>query len=87
MIERLPGLTPKQQLALLKRADGNPRFMDEICRFAAGRARYFVGLNTANPLTEEGHAALLRETVDLHRLVEGRLKSAPQDVQRAVALG
>jgi tetratricopeptide (TPR) repeat protein len=87
LIQGLPGLTTEQRQGLLERADGNPRLLDEIVRFAASRPRYFQRRDPLNALTPAGLAALRRETVDLHTLVAIRLKSTPVAVQEAVALG
>jgi tetratricopeptide (TPR) repeat protein len=86
--EALPGLPPEQAQALLARADGNPRFLDEILRIATsvrGRA-LFVGRNPSEAMTEAGLADLLARSVALHDLIAERLAASPAPVQKAVAL-
>ena len=84
----LPGLTPAQARALLERAGGNPRLLEELLRFALtprGRA-LFVGRDPAGELTEAGLEQLLSRGLDLADLVARRLEEAPEAVQRALAL-
>ncbi len=86
--DALPGLPPEQAQALLVRADGNPRFLDEILRIATsvrGRA-LFVGRNPSGAMTEAGLADLLARSVALHDLIAERLAASPEPVQKAVAL-
>lgn len=86
--DRLPGLRPEQARALLERAGGNPRFLDEILRIALstrGRA-LFVGRDPKKPMTDAGLADLLARSVALHDLVAERLAASPEPVQKAVAL-
>jgi tetratricopeptide (TPR) repeat protein len=84
----LPGLTEPQRAALLARADGNPRFLDEIARHALSpRGRMlFEGRDPGRALTERGLADLLERSVGLHDLIAERLAESPEAVQQAVAL-
>ena len=82
----LPGLEPPQASALVERAGGNPRYLDEILRFCERNARLFVGRSTAGALTPQGIATLLERTVDLHALVEERLQLLEPEVRRAILL-
>lgn len=83
----LPGLTADQREALLSRADGNPRFLDEIIRCAKEHARYFEGRQITNALTSEGLSTLLSKATNLRDLVRTRMKNAPRVVQQAIAIG
>lgn len=84
----LPGLTTAQELALLERAGGNPRLLDELLRYALtqrGRG-LFVGRDPGGPLTERGLEELLSRGSPLEELVGRRFEEAPEVVQRALAL-
>ena len=84
----LPGLTEAQAAALLARAGGNPRYLDEILRFASGvRGRgLFEGRDPARALTAAGLDDLLARSVALHELIAERLAASPDAVQQAVVL-
>lgn len=82
----LPGLTEAQADALLTRAGGNPRFLDEILRCCARNPRFFEGRDPAAPLTERGLSSVLEKTVHLHDLVEERVQALAPDVRRALLL-
>ena len=84
----LPGLTPPQELALLERAGGNPRVLDELLRYALtqrGRG-LFVGRDPGGPLTDRGLTELLSRGSRLEEIVGRRFEEAPDGVQRALAL-
>ncbi|HEX7041475.1 MAG TPA: AAA family ATPase [Trueperaceae bacterium] len=84
----LPGLTPPQERALLERAGGNPRVLDELLRYALtqrGRG-LFVGRDPSGQLTERGLDELLSRGSRLEELVARRFEEAPEAVQRALAL-
>ena len=84
----LPGLHDAQAAALLARAGGNPRYLDEILRFATGvRGRaLFEGRDPARPLTAAGLQELLARSVALVDLIAERLAASPDAVQQAVVL-
>jgi hypothetical protein len=84
----LPGLHDAQAAALLDRAGGNPRYLDEILRFATGvRGRaLFEGRDPARPLTAAGLQELLARSVALVDLIAERLAASPDAVQQAVVL-
>lgn len=84
----LPGLTGAQADAVLARAGGNPRFLDEILRFATGvRGRsLFEGRDPSRALTDAGLQELLERSVALVDLVAERLAASPDAVQQAVVL-
>jgi len=84
----LPGLTKAQRAALLARADGNPRFLDEMIRHAASpRGRLlFEARDPQRALTDRGLTDLLARSVDLHDLIAQRLAESPEAVQQAVSL-
>lgn len=84
----LPGLHGAQAAALLERAGGNPRYLDEILRFATGvRGRaLFEGRDPARPLTDAGLQELLARSVALVDLIAERLAASPDAVQQAVVL-
>lgn len=84
--EALPGLTPPQVSALLERAGGNPRFLDEIVRWCTRNPKVFEGRRLDGPLHDQGLATVLEKTVELHDLVEQRLQSLAPDVRRALLL-
>ena len=84
----LPGLHAEQAAALLTRAGGNPRYLDEILRFATGvRGRaLFEGRDPARSLTAAGLQELLARSVALVDLIAERLAASPDAVQQAVVL-
>lgn len=71
--QALIGLSDKQQMALLNRAGGNPRYLDEIIKFCQPKARLFVERDTQQALTEKGLEQCLKKSVRLYDLVEDRL--------------
>jgi tetratricopeptide (TPR) repeat protein len=77
-----------QAAALLERAGGNPRYLDEILRYATGvRGRaLFEGRDPARPLTAAGLQELLARSVALVDLIAERLAASPDAVQQAVVL-
>ncbi len=85
LADKLPGLLPAQSAALLERASGNPRFLEQIVALARQKISYFQGRDPGQPLTEDGLAALLSAALDIHRVVLERLMGAPLAVQEAIA--
>lgn len=84
--ESLPGLTSEQRAQLLERADGNPRFLEEIVRLCLARPRYFVDRDPQKPFMDKGLKTVLEATTNLHDLVEARLQEAPGGVRDLVTL-
>ncbi len=82
----LPGLTADQHTALLGRAGGNPRYLDEILRFCERNERLFEGRSLDNPMTARGFATAMERTVHLHELVEERLHSLEPEVLHTLLL-
>lgn len=82
----LPGLSAPQALALLERAGGNPRFLNEMILFATATRALFEGRDPARPLTTRGFERLLQESTSLHALIATRLRASPDEVQEAVTL-
>jgi len=84
----LPGLPSEQRRALLQRAGGNPRYLDEILlQTASPLARaWFVGRDPGAALTERGLEELLRRGTSLTELALHRFGDAPEAVQRTLAL-
>lgn len=84
----LPGLSDDQRRALLDRAAGHPRFLDEIVRLAQGnRGRsFFEGRDQSRALTDRGLQELLALSTKLHDVIANRLADSPEDVQKAVVL-
>jgi len=84
----LPGLPAEQRRALLQRAGGNPRYLDELLlQTASPLARaWFVGRDPAAALTERGLDELLRRGTSLTELAVHRFGDAPEAVQRTLAL-
>src|SRR5690606_41605348 len=83
----LPGLTTAQELALLERAGGNPRLLDELLRYALtqrGRA-LFVGRDPGGPLTGRGLTELPSRGSRLEEIVWQRMDVWPDGVHRAHA--
>jgi tetratricopeptide (TPR) repeat protein len=80
------GLTETQQKALLQRADGNPRYLDEIIRFCKRSPRLFENRDQQQALTTKGLETCLEKSMKLHDLVEDRLYNAPDAVKQAVSL-
>lgn len=82
----LPGLTSSQHAALLERAGGNPRYLDEILRFCERNTRLFEGRSLASPMTARGFETAMERTVHLHDLVEERLRSLEPEVLHTLLL-
>ncbi|MDX2277638.1 MAG: ATP-binding protein [Hyphomonadaceae bacterium] len=88
LAQQLPGLTSDQSERLLVEAGGNPRFLEQIIRYAQEHPRFFEGKDARQPLTEEGLATILAATEnhDYYKVVRARLRDAPESVQEAVGL-
>lgn len=87
LASRLPGIDDRQAAALLARAGGNPRFLDELLRLVdLGGRGMFVGRDTSGRLTEDALTELLAAGTALQQLVTTRLAHSPDDVQQAVVL-
>ena len=82
----LPGLTTDQATELLERADGNPRFLEEIIRFCQENPKYFDERNLSHPLTNKGLREILNVSTDLYQLVARRLRDAPLEVRTVITL-
>jgi len=82
----LPGLTAEQQAALLERAGGNPRYLDEIIRLCQRCEHYFEDEELSNALTQKGFDACLNQSLRLHQLIEERFSALPKAVRRAISL-
>ena len=82
----LPALLSEQAEALLERAGGNPRYLEQIIALARGRPRYFEGRDTAAALSARGLTELLTKSVSIHETVEQRIHDAGEDVRRALAI-
>lgn len=83
---RLPGLTPTQRAALLDRAGGNPRFLEQIIAWMLINEHLFESFDPAAALTDEGLREALEESQDIAKVVLRRLAQAPLEVQEAVCL-
>ena len=83
---RLPGLAPAQSAALLDRAGGNPRFLEQILAWLLINEHLFENFDTTAALTEEGLNEALEESQDIAKVVLRRLAQAPLEVQEAVCL-
>lgn len=86
LAKELPGLSPEQARALLDRAGGNPRYLEQMALLARGRPRYFEVRAPDGPMTAAGFSEFLSLTFDIQTMVEQRLKDAPENVQNALAL-
>lgn len=86
LMQALPGLHDDQQQALLDRAGGNPRYLDEILRFCTRNPRLFEGRRLEQALTAQGLGTVLERTVHLHELVEERLNALEPDVRHSLLL-
>jgi len=85
LADKLPGLLPAQSAALLDRAGGNPRFLEQIVALARPKISWFVDRDPARALTADGLAALLAAALDIHSVVLKRLLDAPESVREAIA--
>jgi len=83
--ESLPGLKKHQSAAILERADGNPRFLEQIIALTLGHRSYFENRSFENALTKNGLRNLLNKSVRVHSVVFDRLSDAPEEVKVAVA--
>ncbi len=85
---RLPGLTPQQVASLLSRTDGNPRYLEQLIRYAEVNESLFVGKSPKKLLTPIGLAKLLEagKATEIFNVVKLRMRGAPQQVQEAVCL-
>lgn len=84
--QRFLGLTHHQQRQILERAGGNPRFLEQMMALMSETEDYFVDIDTAEPLTEEGLEEILRATPDIFATVMKRMRAAPEEVQQALGL-
>lgn len=86
--ERLPGLTIEQTTALLAKTDGNPRYLEQLIKYAETKKSLFEAKKTENPLTDAGLGKLLdaARSTRIFDIVKLRLMDAPQEVQEAVCL-
>ncbi|MEM6466378.1 MAG: AAA family ATPase, partial [Pseudomonadota bacterium] len=80
----LPGLTAVQVDALSEKAEGTPRFMDEMLMYLIRRRKAFVNRSTTDALTEAGLEDVLAR--DFAEFVADRLEQAPEYVRRALAI-
>jgi len=88
LAERLPGLTQNQAQALLQRTDGNPRYLEQLVKYAETKKSFFEGKSLKKPLTDAGLEALLEAsaTREIFDIVKLRIMEAPVEVQEAVCL-
>lgn len=84
--QRFPGLTRHQQLQILERVGGNPRFLEQIMALMGESEDYFVDIDTTQALTEEGLEEILKATPDIFTTVMKRLRAAPEEIQQALGL-
>lgn len=85
---RLPGLTPDQMTDLLEKTDGNPRYLEQLIKYAEIKKSLFEAKKTENPLTDAGLSQLLdaAKSTRIFDIVKLRLMDAPQEVQEAICL-
>lgn len=88
LAQQLPGLTPVQAQSLLAETDGNPRFLEQIIRYAREHPRFFRDRDTKRPLADDGLNTILEATEnhDYYKVVRARLRDAPEAVQEAIGL-
>ncbi|CUH52671.1 hypothetical protein SAMN04488037_1193 [Shimia marina] len=86
LAEACPGLYAAQANALLDRAGGNPRHLEQIIALLEENEDFFEDLDPAKCLTEEGLHEALSVTQDIFRVVMKRLRAAPIEVQEAICL-
>ena len=79
-----PGLSSGQADAMLARADGNPRFLDEILSRLHRAPGLFVGRDQRGALTRDGEILVAKERIE--EVVRDRLQAAPAHVQGALGL-
>lgn len=84
--EQLPGLEPDQAKAILDRAGGNPRFLEQMIKLLLENERYFEDLDVSMPLTTKGLSEALEKTTNIFDVVMERLRGAPPEVQEAICL-
>ena len=84
----LPGLTAEQRFALLERAGGNPRYLDELLLHTTSplARAWFEGRDVTGAMTEAGLRELLGRATSLSELALRRFGEAPEVVQRVLAL-
>lgn len=81
-----PGLAPEQVNLLLRKADGNPRLLDEILRHMLRKPRLFEGRDRTRLLSSQGERTIETQTFALHDLVDERLAASPPSVRYALGL-
>jgi hypothetical protein len=86
LVQRFPGLKQHQQLQILQRVGGNPRFLEQIVALMGESEDYFIGIDTEQALTEEGLEEILKATPDIFTTAMKRLRTAPEEVQQALGL-
>ncbi|MEQ5807791.1 AAA family ATPase, partial [Alteromonas sp. NFXS44] len=78
------GLVPPQIELLLDKADGNPRFLDEILMFLDRSPKYFKERDQSLPLSLKGEKAIAE--MNFADLVLDRFEAAPENVRKVLAL-
>ncbi|GEM_PF-266303 len=84
--QRFSGLTHHQQMLILQRVGGNPRFLEQIMALMSESEDYFVDIDTGQALNEEGLEEILKATPDIFSTVMKRLRAAPEEIQQALGL-
>lgn len=78
------GLSDAQVALITQRADGNPRFLDELIKRLEASPRYFINRNIGGLLTPAGECLIASETFE--DAVMHRLQRTPPYVQMALGL-
>ncbi len=75
-------------MAILRRIDGNPRYLEQVIRFAKENLGFFDAHDDSRPLTERGLEEILSETTghDIFKVVRRRLLDAPVHIQEALCI-
>ncbi|HBP87534.1 MAG TPA: tetratricopeptide repeat protein [Nitrospirales bacterium] len=88
LLEKLPGLTNEQASTILEITGGNPRYLEQLVKYAATKKSYFQKKDIKQPLLTNGLALLVEATKSrkIFDVVRLRLLDTPREVQEAICL-
>lgn len=82
----IPGLPSAQHAAILRKADGNARYLDRLVQLLLNSPVMFEAGSPQGPLHDDALDEMLKEGFDLHEVTRRLFDLAPDDARRAAAL-